>query len=300
MEASGIYAACDREGVEWIVVKAIVDFADGRKSDDHQRAAAKNACTVVEAVCKAGGLDADHFARSSRRGGWASILGALFAGVVLGGMGAWALHPKVKLNALEINCSLGHRPSCRLEMDRLLLACEAGGSGEACLRAALLRLQPDLLPIEKTDPPTAELLERGCANGDGEACYSSGLLRKRGLLPNPGIAGRSFARGCELGNAFSCREYAVTLSSNAPERARLLAKACTLGSPDACSDIAARGLTTGIPATSEQTAAFEAPCRDPQPSGVCEPCDSPIAATRRGRTATRIASLSDLLRAGVR
>ena len=40
MEGAGLYAAATRFGVEWIVVKAICDWADGSKSDDAQPLAA--------------------------------------------------------------------------------------------------------------------------------------------------------------------------------------------------------------------------------------------------------------------
>ena len=50
MEASGVYVACNDNKVDWIIVKAICDFADGDKhvdKDARQALAAKNAATVL-------------------------------------------------------------------------------------------------------------------------------------------------------------------------------------------------------------------------------------------------------------
>lgn len=50
MEAGGIYVACMAENVDWIVVKAVCDFADGYKAldkDSRQRLAAKNSAEFV-------------------------------------------------------------------------------------------------------------------------------------------------------------------------------------------------------------------------------------------------------------
>lgn len=60
MEGGGLYAAAYRRGVEWILVKAICDFADGNKShpdkDRHQRDAARNAARFVFHVLSHGGI----------------------------------------------------------------------------------------------------------------------------------------------------------------------------------------------------------------------------------------------------
>jgi nucleoside phosphorylase len=50
MEAAGVYAAADSEKVEWIVVKGICDWADGRKNKRHQPLAAAAAVSLVERV----------------------------------------------------------------------------------------------------------------------------------------------------------------------------------------------------------------------------------------------------------
>ncbi len=51
MEGSGLYAACQNAKVDWILVKSICDWADGRKkssdSDTNQRNAAHNAASFV-------------------------------------------------------------------------------------------------------------------------------------------------------------------------------------------------------------------------------------------------------------
>ena len=50
MEGAGLYAACQRAKVDWILVKAICDWADGHKDenrDEHQRLAARNAARFV-------------------------------------------------------------------------------------------------------------------------------------------------------------------------------------------------------------------------------------------------------------
>ncbi|HSW26844.1 MAG TPA: NACHT domain-containing protein, partial [Burkholderiaceae bacterium] len=62
MEAAGIYVACAENRCDWLIVKAISDWADGRKAgttsdekkrdDERQRAAAANAATVVWAALR--------------------------------------------------------------------------------------------------------------------------------------------------------------------------------------------------------------------------------------------------------
>jgi nucleoside phosphorylase len=55
MEGSGLYTAARDAGVEWIVVKAICDWADGSKNDNVQSMAAHNAAQFVLHVVKLGG-----------------------------------------------------------------------------------------------------------------------------------------------------------------------------------------------------------------------------------------------------
>jgi nucleoside phosphorylase len=55
MEGSGLYTAARDAGVEWIVVKAICDWADGSKNDNAQSMAAHNAAQFVLHVVKLGG-----------------------------------------------------------------------------------------------------------------------------------------------------------------------------------------------------------------------------------------------------
>jgi len=70
MEGGGLYTACDRKRVDWIIVKAICDWADGQKSgpnkDVHQQLAAFNAAGFVMGLlntCDVTAAEAD----SSRR-----------------------------------------------------------------------------------------------------------------------------------------------------------------------------------------------------------------------------------------
>lgn len=50
MEAVGIYAACRRANIDWIVVKSICDWADGNKHKAYQELAAAAAVSLVEHV----------------------------------------------------------------------------------------------------------------------------------------------------------------------------------------------------------------------------------------------------------
>lgn len=50
MEGAGVFAAAAREGVEWILVKAICDWADGHKDDRYQPLAAAAAVSLVHHV----------------------------------------------------------------------------------------------------------------------------------------------------------------------------------------------------------------------------------------------------------
>ncbi len=59
MEASGLHSIADREKIDWIVVKAICDWADGNKAknkDPNQELAAKNAAEFLLFVIRRGGL----------------------------------------------------------------------------------------------------------------------------------------------------------------------------------------------------------------------------------------------------
>ena len=62
MEGTGIYAAAQRAKVDWILVKAICDWADGNKGrnkEAHQRQAAENATRFVLHTLKQGGFQND-------------------------------------------------------------------------------------------------------------------------------------------------------------------------------------------------------------------------------------------------
>lgn len=50
MEAAGLYSAASELGTDWIVVKAICDWADGNKSDDHRDLAAAASASLVHEV----------------------------------------------------------------------------------------------------------------------------------------------------------------------------------------------------------------------------------------------------------
>jgi nucleoside phosphorylase len=55
MEGAGLYAATRDAKVDWIVVKAICDWADGNKDYEAQPMAAKNAAEFVRHVVELGG-----------------------------------------------------------------------------------------------------------------------------------------------------------------------------------------------------------------------------------------------------
>jgi WD40 repeat protein/nucleoside phosphorylase len=59
MEGNGVYAAAQSEACEWLVIKAICDFADGKKGqkkEENQRLAAENAAFVLHEALKLGPL----------------------------------------------------------------------------------------------------------------------------------------------------------------------------------------------------------------------------------------------------
>jgi nucleoside phosphorylase len=58
MEGVGLYAAASEAKVDWILVKAICDWADGSKNDAAQPLAARNAADFVRHVIELGGWDA--------------------------------------------------------------------------------------------------------------------------------------------------------------------------------------------------------------------------------------------------
>lgn len=56
MEGAGLYAAASDAKVDWIIVKAICDWADGTKGDEYQEQAARNAASFTLHVIMQGGL----------------------------------------------------------------------------------------------------------------------------------------------------------------------------------------------------------------------------------------------------
>jgi nucleoside phosphorylase len=50
MEGAGLWAAAARSGLEWIVAKAVSDWADGRKHDGYQELAAAAASSLAHHV----------------------------------------------------------------------------------------------------------------------------------------------------------------------------------------------------------------------------------------------------------
>ena len=56
MEGTGVYSAAYRNKVDWILIKAICDWADGCKDDTHQQLAAGNAARFLLHVLQQGGL----------------------------------------------------------------------------------------------------------------------------------------------------------------------------------------------------------------------------------------------------
>lgn len=59
MEASGVYTAAAKAGVEWIIIKAVCDWADGTKGDGHQEVAAESAASLVAHTMSREGVVAD-------------------------------------------------------------------------------------------------------------------------------------------------------------------------------------------------------------------------------------------------
>ena len=56
MEGVGLYVAASDAKVDWLLVKAICDWGDGSKNDEHQQVAARNAAAFTLHVIQEGGL----------------------------------------------------------------------------------------------------------------------------------------------------------------------------------------------------------------------------------------------------
>lgn len=65
MEGAGTYAAAERAGIEWIIIKAICDWGDGAKNKEAQPLAAANATAFLRELLAEPGLDSLH--RSTRK-----------------------------------------------------------------------------------------------------------------------------------------------------------------------------------------------------------------------------------------
>ncbi|MCP4702539.1 MAG: tetratricopeptide repeat protein [Gammaproteobacteria bacterium] len=65
MEGAGLYAAASQTKTDWILVKAICDWADGDKNDEDQSSAARNAAEFVLHVLQLGGWEMPEQSKSS-------------------------------------------------------------------------------------------------------------------------------------------------------------------------------------------------------------------------------------------
>jgi nucleoside phosphorylase/Tol biopolymer transport system component len=61
MEGTGVYAAAHRNKVDWILIKAICDWADEHKDDTYQQQAAEHAARFLLQVLRQGGLAENNF-----------------------------------------------------------------------------------------------------------------------------------------------------------------------------------------------------------------------------------------------
>jgi hypothetical protein len=69
MEGAGLYVACHDQKIDWILVKAICDFADGRKAQDkdsRQALAAKNAADFMRHALQFAEIDWDKHRGAAR------------------------------------------------------------------------------------------------------------------------------------------------------------------------------------------------------------------------------------------
>lgn len=69
MEGAGVYVACENNNVDWVLVKAICDWADGKKVEDkatRQKLAADNAAAFVLHALQQGPLILEPFPRMER------------------------------------------------------------------------------------------------------------------------------------------------------------------------------------------------------------------------------------------
>ncbi|MFM8332051.1 MAG: caspase family protein [Candidatus Methylumidiphilus sp.] len=85
MEGAGLYAACQDAKVDWILVKAICDFADGNKrqdKDSRQKLAAQNAAQFVHFALRHARLERPGFSLLPSVGAWLLIAGALLGGFI--------------------------------------------------------------------------------------------------------------------------------------------------------------------------------------------------------------------------
>jgi hypothetical protein len=92
MEGAGLYTACQDAKVDWILIKAICDFADGNKHQDkdiRQKLAAQNAAQFVHFALRDARLERLGFPQLPSVGAWLLISGAL-----LGGFIWWIWPPK--------------------------------------------------------------------------------------------------------------------------------------------------------------------------------------------------------------
>jgi TPR repeat protein len=122
-------------------------------------------------------------------------------------------------------------------------ACELG-SGMACSSLAKALQAGDGVP---PDPAGAgrlfsrsrAILQANCQAQNPRACGQAGWLLERGLGGEKDVAGalRDYEAGCDGNDGVSCYNLALTrqaASAADPATAALLAKACKLGSAEAC------------------------------------------------------------------
>lgn len=129
MEGAGLYAAADLKKVDWILAKAICDWADGKKSEDkkqRQQLAAQNAAEFVFHILERGGLagaamdSADH-APASRQPITQTATGTGIAQVVGSGKATVKVSPG---GSLPRQLTLASRTSLRQNLERLFSVSE--------------------------------------------------------------------------------------------------------------------------------------------------------------------------------
>lgn len=132
-------------------------------------------------------------------------------------------------------------------LDMLLQACDGGVAMACAVMARWLAVESNVRDMEDAQPLLVRVeAERACLGGQADVCFQVGVFfyyGREAFLRDRAKASRSFARGCDLGDARACNNvgdglaYGDGVNRDVESAAAAYSKACRLGEPLGCANL---------------------------------------------------------------